>query len=138
MIKRLKESYSVVMCKVFNVHRSSYRTWFNRPKQRSVKKVKELAIVGIIHRESNCSAGARTIASISTQRGLTLSRYHSGYLMKQLEIVSCQLPGHRYKKATQEDIAIPNYLHATLMLISQPKFSTVMLLTSGQEKDGLI
>jgi len=111
MIKRLKESYSVVaMCKVFNVHRSSYRTWFNRPKRPSAKKAKELAIVSIIHRESNGSAGARTIASISTQRGLPLSRYRSGRLMKQLKIVSCQLPGHRYKKATQEHIAIPNHL----------------------------
>jgi len=101
MIKRLKESYSVMaLCQVFNIHRSSYRAWFNRPKQSSTEKEKELRMVNAVHRESNGSAGARTIASTSTQRGLPLSRYRSGRLMKQLEIVSCQLPGHRYKKAT--------------------------------------
>ena len=111
MIKRLKESYSVVaLCQVFNIHRSSYRAWFNRPKQPSIEKKKELTMVSDIHRESNGSAGARTIASISTQRGLPLSRYRSGRLMKQLSIVSCQLPGHQYKKATQAHIAIPNHL----------------------------
>jgi len=111
MIKRLKESYSVVaLCQVFNIHRSSYRAWFNRSKQPSIEKEKELSMVNAIHHESNGSAGARTIASISTQRGLPLSRYRSGRLMKQLEIVSCQLPGHRYKKAIQEHIAIPNHL----------------------------
>ena len=67
-------------------------------------------MVKLIHSESNGSAGARTIATIATQRGLPLSRYRSGRLMKQLKLTSCQLPGHAYKKATQEHIAIPNHL----------------------------
>ncbi|NOQ93170.1 MAG: hypothetical protein GQ547_00875 [Methylophaga sp.] len=104
MIKRLKESYSVVaMCQTFNVHRSSYRAWINRPLIPSSDKARALTMVKLIHRESNGSAGARTIAAISTQRGLPLSRYRSGRLMKQLEIVSCQLPGHRYIPIIIED-----------------------------------
>jgi len=67
-------------------------------------------MVNAIHRESNGSAGTRTLAGISTQRGLPLSRYRSGRLMKQLKTMSCQLPGHRYKKAIQEHITIPNHL----------------------------
>lgn len=63
-----------------------------------------------IHEESNGSAGARTIACISTQRGTPLSRYRATKLMNQLELVSCQLPSHAYKKANQEHVAIPNYL----------------------------
>jgi putative transposase len=111
MIKQLKESYSIVsLCQTFNVHRSSYRAWFNRPFIPSADKAKALAMVKSIYSESNGSAGARTIASISTQRGLPLSRYRSGRLMKQLELTSCQLPGHAYRKATQEHIAIPNHL----------------------------
>jgi len=31
-------------------------------------------------------------------------------MMKELKLVSCQLPAHRYKKANQEHIAIPNHL----------------------------
>lgn len=49
-------------------------------------------MVKSIYVESNSSAGARTIAGIATTRG------------------SCQLPSHKYKKATQEYVAIPNTL----------------------------
>ena len=63
-----------------------------------------------IHAESNSSAGARTIASIATQRGVPLSRYRATKLMSQLELVSCQLPSHAYKKANQQHVAIPNHL----------------------------
>ena len=111
MIKQLKESYSVVaLCQAFNVNRSSYRAWSKRSKQPAPEKVKILAMIKTIHTESNGSAGARTIATVSTQRGLPLSRYRSGGLMKELKLTSCQLPGHRYKKATQEHSAIPNHL----------------------------
>jgi putative transposase len=67
-------------------------------------------MVKSIYNESNGSAGARTIAAISTQRGLALSRYRARGLMTQLKLESCQQPEHRYKKATQEHIAIPNHL----------------------------
>jgi len=52
--------------------------------------------------ESNGSAGARTLATIMTQRGTPLSRYRARGLMKELELVSCQQPKHRYKNASQE------------------------------------
>jgi len=67
-------------------------------------------MVSGIYRESNSSAGARTIATIATTRGLPLSRYRARRLMKELRLVSCQLPKHKYKKATQEHVAIPNTL----------------------------
>uniref|UniRef100_Q31EH9 Integrase/transposase family protein n=1 Tax=Hydrogenovibrio crunogenus (strain DSM 25203 / XCL-2) TaxID=317025 RepID=Q31EH9_HYDCU len=63
-----------------------------------------------IHAESNGSSGARTIAQISSDRQLPISRYRAGKIMKQLQLVSCQLPKHSYKKALQEHIAIPNLL----------------------------
>jgi len=92
MIKRLKESYSVVaLCQIFNVHRSSYRTWVKRPLIPSRDKVKALTMVKLIHHESNGSAGARTIAAISTQRGPPLSRYRSVRIMKALSLTSYQL-----------------------------------------------
>ena len=63
-----------------------------------------------IFAESNGSAGARTIAEISTQRGMKLSRYRAGRLMKACQLTSCQQPKHAYRKAKQEHIAIPNHL----------------------------
>jgi len=66
--------------------------------------------VKIAHKESNGSAGARTISSIVSQRGITLSRYRATKLMKNLSLVSCQVKAHRYKKATNEHLAIPNTL----------------------------
>jgi putative transposase len=63
-----------------------------------------------VHRQSNGSAGARTVAIMATNNGYPLSRYRAGNIMKKLELVSCQLPKHAYKKATQEHVAIPNTL----------------------------
>jgi len=69
-----------------------------------------MAQVKAIFNESNGSAGARTIASIATDRGMALSRYRAGRLMKQCQLESCQQPKHAYKKAKQEHIEIPNHL----------------------------
>jgi len=95
---------------VFGIHRSSFKAWKAKPKRINTKKVQELAAVRRIHRESNGSAGARTIAQIATDRKVSLSRYRVTRLMKQLGLVSCQLPKHSYKKAHQEHISIPNIL----------------------------
>ena len=92
------------------MHRSSYKYWVSRERRIKPEKVEALAIVKSIYRESNSSAGARTISGIATTRGLSMSRYIAGRLMKELNLVSCQLPSHRYKKAKQEHIAIPNTL----------------------------
>jgi len=62
------------------------------------------------HTESNGSAGVRTLATIMTTRGTPLSRYRARGLMKELELVSCQEPKHRYKKASQEHVAVANQL----------------------------
>ena len=67
-----------------------------------------------IHSLSNGSAGARTIAIISTSEDLPMTRYVAAKLMKELEIVSCQLPAHHYKKADNEHLAIPNTLNREL------------------------
>lgn len=62
-------------------------------------------------KESNGSAGARSISQILTTRGTPLSRYRAGKIMKAQNLISCQLPGHRYKKAKQEHVTIPNQLN---------------------------
>ena len=59
---------------------------------------------------SNGSAGARSIAKIVSNMGEPLTRYRAGRRMKLLGIVSSQLPEHRYRKAEQPHVAIPNEL----------------------------
>ena len=93
MIKALKESYPVkTICEIFDVHRSSYKYWITRSQVINSKQVKENALVKSIFKESHGSAGARTIASIATDRGHALSRYRAGRLMKACGLHSCNNP----------------------------------------------
>ena len=39
-----------------------------------------------------------------------MGRWLAGMLMKELGLVSCQQPTHRYKRGGHEHVAIPNYL----------------------------
>ena len=43
-------------------------------------------------------------------KGVPLSRWRASNIMKELNIVSCQQPKYRYKKATKEHVDIPNHL----------------------------
>ncbi|MBY7903858.1 IS3 family transposase, partial [Vibrio fluvialis] len=58
----------------------------------------------------NGSAGARSIADMVTAQGIKLTRYRASKIMKLLGLVSCQTPKHRYRKASQEHVEIPNHL----------------------------
>ena len=100
-----------VLCETFKVHRSSYRYWVNGKTVISPKNVLEMTEVKAIFRESKGSAGARTISKIAATRGLSLSRYRSGRIMKACNLVSCQPPKHAYRGAKQEHIEIPNHLN---------------------------
>ncbi|WP_087465107.1 IS3 family transposase [Cellvibrio sp. PSBB006] len=111
IVEELKQSYSVkVLCNAFGIHRSSYRYWSKRPDDVDAETIHLMSEVRAVHAESNGSAGARTVANMVTTRGIPLSRYRAGKLMKKLELVSCQVPTHNYKKAEQEHVAIPNKL----------------------------
>jgi putative transposase len=111
MIKRLQGSFTLnLIFHVFQVHSSSYYDWYNKPKLPPLKKAKELSAVKAIHEESNGSAGARTISTIAFQRGLSISRYRAGRMMKALGLASSQPPKHNYKPANQPHLAIPNTL----------------------------
>ncbi|EBC5528715.1 IS3 family transposase, partial [Salmonella enterica subsp. enterica serovar Javiana] len=45
-----------------------------------------------------------------TLRGFRMGRWLAGRLMKELGLVSCQQPTHRYKRVGHEHIVIPNHL----------------------------
>ena len=67
-----------------------------------------------IFSESKDSAGARTIADISTQLGIPLSRYRAGRIMTACGLRSCQQPKYKYQQAKQEHVALPNDLNCEL------------------------
>ena len=98
------------LCNVFGVHRSSYQYWRSRPPRVSPEIVKLKSLVRDVHAASQGSAGARSIADMVTARGIRLTRYRASKLMKSLELESHQSPRHRYKKAEQEHVEIPNHL----------------------------
>jgi len=99
IIGKLRARYPVVtLCHVFGVHRSSYKYWKNRPEtpdgRRAVLRSQVLELHGISHG----SAGARSIATMATQRGYQMGRWLAGRLT------------HRYKRGGHEHVAIPNHL----------------------------
>jgi len=103
-----------VLCEQFNVCRSTYKYWRGRRSVINADKIKLRALVSEKHKLSNGSAGSRTIAAIVPQDGVDLSRYRARRLMKDLGLVSCQLPKHAYKKALKPLVAIPNHLSRQL------------------------
>lgn len=109
-----KRRYSVNhLCAVLDVHRSTFKYWQQRDKRPSPEAIRLRSLVREAYRLSGGSAGARTISDIISNdesHDITLSRYRAGKFMNALNLFSCQLPKHAYRKATQEHVAIPNLL----------------------------
>jgi len=99
------------LCQTFGPHRSSYNYWAARKGRIKLEKVKQRAEVKRIHSLSNGSAGERSVATMLTTEGLPMSRYMASKRMKELALVSCQLPLHRCKKAGNDHLAILNTLN---------------------------
>ena len=99
------------LCKAFGVHRSSVTYNLQAKRRVTAEQVRLQALVKALHARSHGSAGARSIATMVSNDGIPLSRYRAGRLMKQLKLVSTQLPAHRYKKASKPHISIPNTLN---------------------------
>jgi putative transposase len=88
------------------VHRSSFRGWRAHLKALPLEEARLRMHIKAAHRLSNGSAGARIV----TTEGVPLSRYRAARRMKMLGLVSSQQPKHRYKKADQPHIGVPNLL----------------------------
>lgn len=107
----MRAFYSVkTLCKAFDVQRSSYRYWHNRERAPDVKRTIKRSLVSEVWHASGESAGARNIAIMVTNKGVKLGRWLAGKLMAELNMTSCQLPTHKYKRGGQEHVDIPNLL----------------------------
>lgn len=112
MIESLQESHSVtVLCEAFGLHRSTLKYRRATVKRIDPERVRLNAMVKSAHKLRNGSAGARSIAHMVTNDGVQLSRYRAKGFMKQLGLISTQLPTHRYRKASQPHSNIPNTLN---------------------------
>lgn len=100
----------VTLCHVFGVHHSSYKYWEKSPEKPDGRRAVLRSQVLELHNISHGSAGARSIAIMATLRGFRMGRWLAGRLMKELGLVSCQQPTHRYKRGGHEHIVIPNHL----------------------------
>ncbi|SQO80574.1 putative transposase subunit [Escherichia coli] len=89
---------------------SENRYWKNHPEKPDGRRAVLRSQVPELHGISHGSAGARSIATMATRRGYQMGRWLAGRLMKELGLVSCQQPTHRYKRGGHEHVAIPNYL----------------------------
>ena len=89
-VEKLKARFPVaVVCNVFGGHRSSYKYW-RQPKKPDATRVTLLSLVRETYRESQGSAGDRSIAAMVLIKGIKLSRWRAAKLMKELNIISCQ------------------------------------------------
>jgi putative transposase len=115
----MKESYSIKsLCQVFEVHRSSYRYWKVNTKKIRLEDLHADIEVRTAYELSGGSAGSRTIATLVTSGGYSLSRYRASKSMKRQGLVSCQPPKHNYKPANKANIDIENHLNREFSPIS--------------------
>jgi len=108
----MQESYPVaLLCLFFEVHRSSYRYWKMQSKKINVNDVRADSEARAAHKLSGGSAGARTVATLVTSKGYSLSRYRAAKAMKRMGLESCQPPKHNYKPAKKVHVDIENLLN---------------------------
>lgn len=89
----MKQSHSIQrICQVLGICRSAYYAWQQRKLDGSYHEFTPqfLSALKEAFYASRCSAGARTLATILTQKGFTLNRYYAAKAMKQLGLVSKQ------------------------------------------------
>lgn len=116
----MRALYSVkALCKAFDVQRSSYRYWHNRERVPDVERTIKRSLVSEVWHASGGSAGARNIAIMVTNKGVKLGRWLAGKLMAELNMTSCQLPTHKYKRGGQEHVDISNLLERQFA-VTQP------------------
>jgi len=108
VIEKLQESFDLlVVCSVFDVHRSSFRYWKKCTHFVCPELIKTEVMIKAIFAEPGGSAGARSVATIAQTRDMPLSRYRENKIKQRLELHSCQLPKHAYKRGGNEHLDIP-------------------------------
>jgi putative transposase len=107
------------LCQTFEVHRSSYRHWQASANEPDGERVAKRSQVMVAWNASGGSADARSIASIVTMdSGVKMGRWLAGKPMKELDIASCQVLAHKYKRGGNEHVERPNHLNRQFTVTS--------------------
>jgi putative transposase len=96
---------------VFDINRSSYKYWQRQLKKPSLEQAQINSEVRAAFKVSNGSAGSRSIVNMVTTNGFPLSRFRARSIMKKLGLRSSQPSAPKYKKASNEHLAMPNTLN---------------------------
>ncbi|EAY8675412.1 hypothetical protein AX334_18040 [Salmonella enterica] len=70
------------MCRLFGVHRSSYRYTRKNSTEPGAERAIKRSLVSEVWNASGGAAGARSIATMVTTKGVKLGRWLAGRLMK--------------------------------------------------------
>ncbi|MEQ5054690.1 IS3 family transposase [Klebsiella michiganensis] len=120
IIDSLRAQYPVApLCRLFGVHRSSYRYTRKNSSEANADRAIKRSLVSEVWNASAGSAGARSIATMVSAKGVKLGRWLARRLMKELSITSCQVPAHKYKRGGSEHVEIPNLL-ARQFAVTEP------------------
>ena len=95
-----------MVCKAFEVSRSSYYDYRRRRSVVDATRVALRADVNRIFRKSRSSAGSRMITAMLNEEGVVIGRFKVRRLMSELGLI-CKQPGpHAYKQATVERLSL--------------------------------
>jgi putative transposase len=100
-----------MLCAVFDLSRSAYYEHRGRARRIDVERVALRSQVNEIFAQSRSSAGSRTVTGMLRERGVTIGRFKTRRLMRELGLVSKRPGSHAYKQATVERLDIPNRLN---------------------------
>jgi putative transposase len=111
MIVELRASYpTAILCRVFNVKRSSFYEWVERRSRPKVGREELRAQVVHLHAESRESMGSRMISKRLKAQSLPVGRSLAAALMKEANIVSKQRRPHPFRSKGVEAFVAPNRL----------------------------
>ena len=96
------------MLQLSGLARSTFYYYIQHPIKDKYKKEKQEILYIFLANKGRY--GYRRILIVLRQKGYTINHKTVLKLMKELNLISCQQPGHRYKKASTEHVEIPNYL----------------------------
>jgi putative transposase len=111
MIANLQESYPIKsLCNTFTVHRSSYAYWLQCSRNDTPLCPQLTAAIKTAFEQSNGSAGARSLATMVTNAGVSLSRFRAQNAMKKLSLKSKQPPRQHNSNKGTEHYSVGNHL----------------------------
>ncbi|WP_367300204.1 IS3 family transposase [Hafnia alvei] len=109
LITRLSQKWPVAeLCRLLKISRSGY--YASLHKTVDVRRMKLRSRLRELHAESRGSAGSRTLSTLLRQENLNVGRWLARRLMKECDLVSCQLGEHRYRGCKEESAASSNLL----------------------------